>query len=390
MDKRQKGNEDYLQKFIAHGLSAQFSFISRDWNSDHGRKILVKCKSCNAEFSTWGFREILRGRQSHLLCINCGASSDGSDVWERSPKCDEAMAFYVAGHSVKETAEKFGVSIVQINNSVKARGLTNGRPHGGIPAWFNNQQSEEAEQRLANRLEFLGFEYVGGYCDKRVKIRCRQCGSEFERSAGFTKKGNVVCRKCEHEKTLIRQAKQREVKKIESAKRQETKEIEKAMREFQQQIQRDMKLDKICKCKVCGNKYTPRQYMQSEGLTLFSNVGYCSSECKRRAINKARKMTPSGKTGNYYMRAKKYGCEYVSGITLKKLIKRDGLRCALCGEMCDPNDHSWTKYSGPMYPSIDHIIPMSKGGGHTWDNVQIAHIICNSIKSNNIDEGISA
>ena len=49
--------------------------------------------------------------------------------------------------------------------------------------------------------------------------------------------------------------------------------------------------------------------------------------------------------------------------------------------MCDLNDHSWSKYSGPMYPSIDHIIPMSKGGGHIWSNVQVAHIICNSIKS---------
>ena len=127
MDKRQKVNENYLQKFIAHGLGTQFNFISRDWNSDHGRKILVKCKSCNAEFLTWGFREILRGKQSHLLCVNCGASSDGNDVWERSPKCDEAMAFYVAGHSVKETAEKFGVSMAQINNSVKFRGLANGR-----------------------------------------------------------------------------------------------------------------------------------------------------------------------------------------------------------------------------------------------------------------------
>ena len=38
-------------------------------------------------------------------------------------------------------------------------------------------------------------------------------------------------------------------------------------------------------------------------------------------------------------------------------------------------------WSGPMYPSIDHIIPMSKGGGHIWSNVQVAHIICNSIKS---------
>lgn len=27
---------------------------------------------------------------------------------------------------------------------------------------------------------------------------------------------------------------------------------------------------------------------------------------------------------------------------------------------------------------------MSKGGAHTWDNVRIAHRMCNSVKSDNI------
>ena len=313
-------------------------------------------------------------------------------AWVNSPQADAVAKFYIEGHSVRETAEMFGVSKIQVNNLVKKRGITNGRNFRTAEksTKHNEIQQREAEQRLANRLQSLGFEYAGGYQDKCIKIRCRKCGFEFERGVDFAKHGNVICWKCEHEKALISQAERREAQKIKSAKRKEVKEAEKAMREFQQQIQRDMKLDKVCRCKVCGSKYTPRQYMQSEGLTFFSNVGYCSHECKRRAINKARKMTPSGKTGNYHMRAKKYGCEYVSGITLKKLIKRDGLRCAICGEMCDLNDRSWSKHSGPMYPSIDHIIPMAKGGGHVWSNVQIAHIICNAIKGDTIDEEASA
>ena len=31
---------------------------------------------------------------------------------------------------------------------------------------------------------------------------------------------------------------------------------------------------------------------------------------------------------------------------------------------------------------------MSKGGGHVWDNVQVAHIICNSEKGANIGEAV--
>lgn len=79
-------------------------------------------------------------------------------------------------------------------------------------------------------------------------------------------------------------------------------------------------------------------------------------------------------------RAKKWGLQYDKTVTLKHLIERDGLTCAICGKPCDPNDKKWNRRCGPMYPTIDHIIPMSKGGGHTWDNVQVAHMICNTRK----------
>jgi 5-methylcytosine-specific restriction endonuclease McrA len=82
-------------------------------------------------------------------------------------------------------------------------------------------------------------------------------------------------------------------------------------------------------------------------------------------------------------RAKKYGVEYDSSITLKKLVARDGLRCAICGGMCDWSDTKWG-YSGPTYPSKDHIIPMAKGGPHIWENMQVAHVMCNSEKGDRV------
>lgn len=45
--------------------------------------------------------------------------------------------------------------------------------------------------------------------------------------------------------------------------------------------------------------------------------------------------------------------------------------CALCGE-----------FVLPKQASIDHPISLSKGGTHTWDNVQLAHLTCNQKKSN--------
>jgi hypothetical protein len=35
-----------------------------------------------------------------------------------------------------------------------------------------------------------------------------------------------------------------------------------------------------------------------------------------------------------------------------------------------------------MSPSLDHVVPLSKGGGHVRSNVQLAHLLCNIIKHN--------
>ena len=71
-----------------------------------------------------------------------------------------------------------------------------------------------------------------------------------------------------------------------------------------------------------------------------------------------------------------------------KLYKRDDGICKICGKKCNYNDYredeNGSFIAGNDYPSIDHIVPISKGGQHTWDNVQLAHMICNSIKNNKI------
>lgn len=72
-------------------------------------------------------------------------------------------------------------------------------------------------------------------------------------------------------------------------------------------------------------------------------------------------------------------------ISLEKLAKRDNNICQICGEPVDWNDYLKTDKTfrgGNKYPSIDHIRPVSLGGLHAWDNVQLAHRVCNSIKRN--------
>lgn len=231
-----------------------------------------------------------------------------------------------------------------------------------------------------------GFDYLGGYenTDSHILIRCKTCGNEHTRSTGYIRKGDMVCPECERIEALRIREEKREKARQEAETRRIERQWYRAMHPPKNAYEKvhEQFLNRSGVCEICGKHYTVREYVESCGMKKASDNGVCSRECRDVKLKHITKRAHVGRRDSHRHRAKRFGCEYDSSINLEELIKRDGLRCALCGEMCDMNDHSWSKYSGPMYPSIDHIIPMSKGGGHVWSNVQIAHIICNSYKGN--------
>ena len=61
----------------------------------------------------------------------------------------------------------------------------------------------------------------------------------------------------------------------------------------------------------------------------------------------------------------------------KKIIFATQSCCALCGKAVDFSLHP----PDPMSPSIDHIIPIAKGGHPSaLENLQLAHLMCNQKK----------
>lgn len=61
-----------------------------------------------------------------------------------------------------------------------------------------------------------------------------------------------------------------------------------------------------------------------------------------------------------------------------EIFERDGFRCQICNRALKVG----AAVPDPMAPTIDHILPVSKGGQHTRANVRAAHFICNSLRSN--------
>lgn len=62
-----------------------------------------------------------------------------------------------------------------------------------------------------------------------------------------------------------------------------------------------------------------------------------------------------------------------------EVFRRDGWKCHICGK---DTPMSLRGSFEEMAPELDHIVPISKGGAHTWSNVACACRRCNGIKSN--------
>jgi 5-methylcytosine-specific restriction endonuclease McrA len=70
-----------------------------------------------------------------------------------------------------------------------------------------------------------------------------------------------------------------------------------------------------------------------------------------------------------YIRLRNQGAERlwkVPPVNRRELLRRDRYQCQYCG--------------GRKKLTIDHVMPRSKGGRHTWDNVVIACESCNTRK----------
>lgn len=65
----------------------------------------------------------------------------------------------------------------------------------------------------------------------------------------------------------------------------------------------------------------------------------------------------------------------------KKTILKSQDVCGICGRLVDKT----LKYPNPMCATVDHIIPLNKGG-HPSDleNLQLAHLFCNRQKSDKV------
>jgi 5-methylcytosine-specific restriction endonuclease McrA len=112
------------------------------------------------------------------------------------------------------------------------------------------------------------------------------------------------------------------------------------------------------------NEYTAR-YREANAERYKAYMTEYLSEWKRENTDKIREYT-------FRRRAKK--AQTATGpIDYSTLWESSGGSCAICNKLLDRS----APWPSPKFASVDHIIPLSKGGAHIQSNLQYACLDCN-------------
>lgn len=340
---RDKLEKDFIYKFNSlHG--DKWEYVGGYTNSRN--PIIIKCKICGSEINIIPDNSLRK--TAKLKCNKCEAikyindfkfkfNNKYKDKYEYIDREYNSNAFTEDTHIIKclkcgQLIKRKGKTLLYSKFNCKCQ--IKHTKHTKRTIDYNKLELKFVDKFNKRYGEY--FEYLGGYKEGKIICKCKVCGDIKERVNNklFDKDRNISCRKCGNNYIG----------------------------------------SEIKECIECGKEFT-----------AFNKQQIMCRDCHDKQKKEKRKTLKRLREA----KAKKNG-KIEWNISLEKLIQRDEGICKICGRQVDINDYYYTDegyfIAGDNYPSIDHIIPLAKGGTHTWDNIQLAHRHCNSIKSDDIIE----
>jgi 5-methylcytosine-specific restriction endonuclease McrA len=98
-------------------------------------------------------------------------------------------------------------------------------------------------------------------------------------------------------------------------------------------------------------------------------------EAERAAARqRSKRRTPEQRSVYVHVRRARHRGAFVERVDRSLVFERDAWICQLCGL---PVDASIAGQWDPQRASLDHIIPLFRGGEHSYANTRLAHLGCN-------------
>lgn len=105
--------------------------------------------------------------------------------------------------------------------------------------------------------------------------------------------------------------------------------------------------------------------------TARADKKWCSEDCSSKARGHTMNVTRRIKTS-----------EPLGVFRRVDIYNRDNWICQICKKPIDKK----LPFPNPNCASLDHIVPLSRGGTHESTNVQLAHLSCNTSKGNRVSD----
>jgi 5-methylcytosine-specific restriction endonuclease McrA len=215
------------------------------------------------------------------------------------------------------------------------------------------------------------FERVRAWWASRPEAMCAVCGKPTGK--GLRERRQVCSNACRYALLPPRKRKPKPLKVIQPRPHVIKVACQRCATVFETDIHTKRYCSKRCKnnkdCQVSTIRQATCQRCAQEFTTDRSWQLHCSPRCAHRAARDRREA------------AKRTNSSAVVGrVNRGAVYKRDGFTCQLCGYPTNPD----VKVPDYEAPTIDHIIPLARGGSHTMDNVQTAHFLCNMLKGDSL------
>lgn len=142
-------------------------------------------------------------------------------------------------------------------------------------------------------------------------------------------------------------------------------------------------------CKPCRNGYMAvYQEENREARVDYERSRRVNNGDHMRALDRARyersrdKRISLAEQYGHVRRARLANVESEPGVTIKRLRKDLGDGCCYCGVLMDFVPRKRGEGISPRRATLEHVIPISRGGTHSFDNASLACHSCNTSKNN--------
>ena len=337
--------EERIKIFInkLNNLNSNIEYVS-GYETTRSR-VILRCKRCGYEFTRQA--TIVRCNSANIHCKNCDKTKKFGNTNNKKYNfnIEKIKQQRESGIKWEDIALEYGCNKEYLRKHM-AKYIK--------PLDTLDLREKDFIETLSKTMPT--FTYIGGYDNAKgnVLVKCNKCGYNMYRSVDrLTRKNkNIVCKNCENLKTKEKNNMKYQINKmiLEQKRYIQQKRKEKQLQLHKIETMFNKNTLYINNCIKCGKEYIEH-----------SKSKYCA-KCRKTLRHKH------------------------SGKSLEKLYQRDNGICHICNELCDWNDKKIDKGTiivGNNYPSIDHIIPLSKGGTDDWNNLGLAHMRCNTIKRDN-------